>query len=118
MQDNFPYPEFISPVMKLWLKHYKADDMQKITEIGLFDWKFKPNRRNPEKPRRIPRLGETCKLIESGFKRSIYFFEIDATTLHVFESTGFSLAGQSIAKEFILSDNQFREKRILFKMIS
>ncbi len=51
------------------------------------------------------------------FKRSIYFFEIDASTLHVFESSGFSLAGQSIVKEYILTDNQFEEKRILLKMI-
>ena len=118
MQDNFPYPEFITPVMKLWLKHYKADNMQKITKIGLFDWKFKPNRRNPEKPRRIPRLGETCKLIESGFKRSIYFFEIDATTLHVYESSGFSLAGSNVAKEYIFEGEKFIEKNTLLNYIS
>jgi len=40
MQDNFPYPEFITPVMKLWLKQYKAGDMHRITKIGLFDWRF------------------------------------------------------------------------------
>lgn len=111
-------PVFITPLMKKWLLQYKLDKLKDITTLGLFNWDFRPNRRKPEKPRRIPRLGETCKLIESGFKRSIYFFEIDATTLHVFESSGFSLAGQSIAKEFILTDNQFEEKQILLKMIS
>ena len=47
MQDNFPYPEFITPVMKLWLKQYKADDMHRITKIGLFDWRFRPNKHHP-----------------------------------------------------------------------
>ena len=118
MQDNFQYPEFITPVMKLWLKHYKANNMQKITKIGLFDWKFMPNRRNPEKPRRRPNLKNWETIIDSSFSISIYFFEVEKDTLHVFESSGFSLAGQSIAKEFILTDNQFEEKRILLKMIS
>ena len=115
MQDNFAYPEFITPVMKLWLKQYKAGDMHKITKIGLFDWRFSPDKRNPEKPRRRPHLRNWETLIDSSFNISIYFFEVDKDTLHVFESSGFSLAGQSIAKEFILSDNHFEEKRILLK---
>ena len=117
MQDNFPYPEFITPLMKLWLQQYKADDMHRITKIGLFDWRFMPNKHNPKKPRRIPHLKNWETLIDSSFSISIYFFEVDKDTLHVFESSGFSLAGQSIAKEFILTDNQFEEKRILLKMI-
>ena len=117
MQDNFPYPEFITPLMKLWLQQYKADDMHRITKIGLFDWIYMPNKRNPKKPRRIPHLKNWETLIDSSFSISIYFFEVDKNTLHVFESSGFSLAGQSIAKEFILKDNQFEEKRILLKMI-
>ncbi|MDG1245944.1 MAG: hypothetical protein P8N74_05565 [Polaribacter sp.] len=117
MNLEIEVPVFITPLMKKWLLQYKFDKLKDITTLGLFSWKFMPNRRNPEKPRRIPRLGEACEIIESGFKRSIYFFEIDATTLHVFESSGFSLAGQSIAKEFILTDNQFEEKQILLKMI-
>jgi hypothetical protein len=56
-------------------------------------------------------------LIDFSFRISIYFFEVNKNTLHVFESSGFSLGGQSIAKEFILTDNQFEEKRILLKMI-
>lgn len=117
MNLEIELPVFITPLMKKWLLQYKLEIINDITTLGLFHWEFRPNRRKPEKPRRIPRLGETCELIESGFKRSIYFFEIDATTLHVFESSGFSLAGQSIAKEYILTDNQFEEKRILLKMI-
>lgn len=103
--------------MKLWLQQYKADDMHRITKIGLFDWRYMPNKRNPKKPRRIPHLKNWETLIDSSFSISIYFFEVDKNTLHVFESSGFSLAGQSIAKEFILKDNQFEEKRILLKMI-
>ena len=118
MQDNFPYPEFITPLMKLWLQQYKADDMHRITKIGLFDWRFRPNKHHPEKPRRRPNLKNWETLIDSSFSISIYFFEVDKDTLHVFESSGFSLAGQSIAKEFILTDNQFEEKRILLKYIS
>ena len=118
MNLEIELPIFITPFMKKWLFQYKLEIIKDITTLGLFHWEFRPNRRKPEKPRRIPRVGEACMLIESSFKRSIYFFEIDATTLHVFESSGFSLAGSSIAKEFILTDNQFREKRILFKMIS
>jgi hypothetical protein len=117
MEANFPYPEFISPLMKLWLQQYKSEEMGEITEIGLFDWDFIPNRRLPEKPRRIPRIRDWKTLIDSSFQISIYFFEVNTYTLHVFESSGISLGGQSIAKEFILTDNQFEEKRILLKMI-
>lgn len=115
MQDNFAYPKFITPLMKLWLKQYKAVDMHRITKIGLFIWRFSPNKRNPEKPRRIPHFKNWETLLDSSFSISIYFFEVDKDTLHVFESSGFSLAGQSIAKEFILSDNHFEEKRVLLK---
>ena len=118
MQDNFPYPEFISPFMKIWLQQYKTDDMDKITKIGLFDWRFIPNKHNPEKPRRIPNLKKWETLIDSSFSISIYFFEVNKDTLHVFESSGFSLGGQSISKEFILTNNQFEEKQILLKYIS
>ncbi len=117
MQDNFPYPEFISPLMRLWLQQYKSESMGKITKIGLFDWRFSPNKHKPEKPRRRPHLKNWETLIDSSFSICIYFIEVDKDTLHVFESSGFSLAGQSIAKEFILTDNQFEEKRILLKMI-
>lgn len=118
MQDNFAYPEFITPVMKLWLKQYKAGDMHRITKIGLFDWRFSPNKHNPEKPRRVPRFGESTKLKESVRSYGIYFLEIDDKTLHVFESSGPSLAGLKIAKEYIFEDNKFVEKSTLLNYIS
>ena len=117
MKDNFPYPEFISPLMKLWLQQYKSERMGEITKIGLFDWRFMPNKHNPEKPRRIPRIRDWKTLIDSSFQISIYFLEVSTDTLHVYESSGISLGGQNIAKEYVLTDNQFEEKRILLKMI-
>jgi|TARA_B110000908_G_scaffold144679_1_gene174468 hypothetical protein len=117
MQDDFPYPEFISPLMKLWLKQYKADDMEKITKIGLFDWKFMPNKHKPEKPRRKPNLKNWETLIDSSFSISIYFFEVDKDTLHVFESSGIALGGLNIAHEYILQNNEFVQTKILMKMI-
>jgi len=83
----------------------------------LFHWDFIPNRRKREKPR-IPRLGETCKLIESDFKRSIYFLKIDTTTFYVFESFVFSLAGLKIAKEYIFEGEKFTEKSVLLNYIT
>ena len=117
MQDDLPYPEFISPLMKLWLKQYKADDMEKITKIGLFDWKFMPNKHKPEKPRRKPNLKNWETLIDSSFSISIYFFEVDKDTLHVFESSGIALGGLNIAHEYILQNNEFVQTKILMKMI-
>jgi hypothetical protein len=117
MKDNFPYPEFVSPLMKLWLQVYKFDKMGGITKIGLFDWRFRPNKHNLEKSRRIPALKTWETLIDSSFQNSIYFLEINTDTLHVYESSGISLGGQSIAKEFVLTDNQFEEKKVLLKMI-
>ena len=118
MNLEIELPVFITPLMKKWLLQYKFDTIKEITTLGLFHWDFRPNRRKPEKPRRIPRLGETCKLIESNFKRSIYFLKIDTTTLHVFESSGPSLAGLKIAKEYIFEDEKFTVKSVLLKYIS
>jgi hypothetical protein len=117
MQDNFPYPEFITPLMKLWLQQYKADDMHRITKIGLFDWRYMPNKRNPKKPRRIPHLKNWETLIDSSFSISIYFFEVDKNTLHVFESSSISLGGLNIAHEYILQNNEFVQTKVLMKMI-
>ena len=118
MNLEIELPVFITPLMKKWLLQYKFDTIKEITTLGLFHWDFRPNRRKPEKPRRIPRLGETCKLIESNFKRSIYFLKIDTTPLHVVESSGPSLAGLKIAKEYIFEGEKFTVKSVLLKYIS
>ncbi|WOC40715.1 hypothetical protein [Polaribacter sp. HL-MS24] len=104
--------------MKKWLLHYEFDTIKEITTLGLFHWDFKPNRRKREKPRRIPRVGGACKLIELSFKISIYFFEIDARTLHVYESLGFSLAGSNVTKEYIFEGEKFTEKSVLLNSIT
>lgn len=111
-------PDFITPLMQQWLIQYKSAEIKELTQIGLFHWNFFPNKRKPEKPRRIPRLDKWITLIDSSFKRSVYFLEVDANTLHVFESSGISLGGFKIAKEYILEDEKFVETRILMKMIS
>ena len=117
MQDNFPYPEFISPIMKLWLQQYKADDMHRITKIGLFDWRFSPNKHKPEKPRRRPNLKVWETLIDSSFNISIYFFEVNTDTLHVYESSGIALGGLNIAHEYTLHEDEFAQTKVLMKMI-
>ena len=118
MNLEIELPIFITPFMKKWMFQYKLETIKDITTLGLFYWEFRPNRRKPEKPRRIPRVGEACKLIESSFKRSIYFFEIDDRTLHVYESSGFSLAGSNVAKEYIFEGEKFIEKNTLLNYIS
>lgn len=118
MELEIEFPDFITPLMTKWLTQYKMDIIQEITTLGLFHWDFRPNKRKPEKPRRIPRLGKTQKFIKSSFDRSIYFLEIDRATLHVFETSGFSLAGSRIAKEFILEDEKFIQKSTLLNYIS
>ena len=111
-------PVILSPLMTKWLVQYKMDVITDITTLGLFHWDFRPNKRKPEKPRRVPRFGESTKLKESVRSYGIYFLEIDDKTLHVFESSGPSLAGLKIAKEYIFEDNKFVEKSTLLNYIS
>lgn len=111
-------PAFITPLMTKWLAQYKMDVIKDITILGLFHWNFRSNKRKPEKPRRVPRLGESTKLKESVCNYGIYFLEIDDKTFHVFESSGPNLAGLKIAKEYIFEDNKFIEKSTLLKYIS
>jgi hypothetical protein len=48
----------------------------------------------------------------------VYFLQIDANTLHVFESSGFSLAGMKKTKEYFLESDKFTEGKFLQSMIS
>ena len=118
MSLTIALPDFITPLMQQWLIQYKYTEIKELTHLGLFHWEFFPNKRMPEKPRRIPRLDDWVTLIDSSFKRSFYFLEVDNKTLHVFESSGISLGGFKIAKEYILEDEKFVETHILMKMIS
>ena len=111
-------PVVLSPLMTKWLVQYKMDVITDITTLGLFHWDFRTNKQKPEKPRRVLRFGESTKLKESVRSYGIYFLEIDDKTLHVFESSGPSLAGLKIAKEYIFEDNKFVEKSTLLNHIS
>jgi hypothetical protein len=74
MNLEIELPAFITPLMTKWLAQYKIDVIKDITILGLFHWDFRPNKRIPEKPRRVPRLGESTKLIESVRSYGILFF--------------------------------------------
>jgi len=117
MNLEIEFPDFITPLMKKWLIQFKTTILKEITVVGLFHWGYRPNKRKPEKPTRIPRLDENQTLFESGFSRKIYFLEIDHQTLHVYQNSGFSLAGSITVKEFVLENNIFKETEILFSMI-
>ena len=117
MNLDIELPEFITPLMKKWLIQYKLDFLTSLTSIGLFHWDYSPNKRKPEKPRRIPRLDARFEFKDSSFKNSIYFFEIDSKTLHVFESSGIDLGGLNIAHEYLLQESEFVQTKVLMKMI-
>jgi hypothetical protein len=110
-------PEFVTDLMKLWLLQYKVSQQDTITQLGIFHWDFSHNRRNPNKPRRIPKIDFYEVLKEETFKRNIYFLEIDDTTLHVFESSGLALAGQSRVVEYALEHEIFIKKKVVLNMI-
>jgi len=118
MNLDIELPDFMTTLMKRWLIQYKLDILKNLTTVGLFHWDYRPNKRKPEKPRRIPKLGQSVTLTEADFKIGVYFFEVDSKTLHVFETSGFTLAGFKIAKEYLFENKVFKEKRTLLKMIS
>jgi hypothetical protein len=97
---------------------YKFDVLKDITSVGLFHWDYRPNKWKPEKPRRVPRLGNSFEFVESDFNIGVFFYEDDYKTLHVFESFGYDLSGIKIAKEYIYENELFKEKRTLLSMIS
>jgi hypothetical protein len=110
-------PDFITALMRTWLIKYKQDQQNPLTTIGLFHWEFRPNRRMPEKPRRIPKIDECLEFEDLSFKHSVYFFQVDSKTLHVYESSGFSLAGLNSAHEYTLHEEELVQTKVLMKMI-
>lgn len=119
MKEEHSLPQFLSKAMKCWLNQYYAENYESITEIGLFDWAFKPDKRNPLKPRRKPILGESIKLKTSIFYRNIYLLEIDSKTIHVFICSGFCLSGHKVAHEYNWDGEKFsKNPKRLFSMIS
>jgi len=110
-------PDFITALMQTWLLQYKQDQQNPLTTIGLFRWEFRPNKRKPEKPRRIPKIDKCIDLQDLSFKHKVYFLEIDTKTLHVYESSGIALGGLNIAHEYTLHEDEFAQTKVLFKMI-
>ena len=110
-------PDYITENMRAWLSQFKQDQLNPIKKIGLFHWEFRTNRRNPEKPRRIPRIDEYVNLEDRNFRHEIYFHPFDEETLHVYESSGISLGGLNISHEYFLKDEKFLQTKILMKMI-
>ena len=72
---------------------------ENLSQLGIFHWDFTHIRRNPDKPRRIPRIDKYEEVNNTTFKRNIYFLEIDSNTLHVLESSGIVLGGLFAAYE-------------------
>jgi hypothetical protein len=118
MKDSSPYPEFITPLMKMWYAQKKSDRTNDITVLGLFDWIFKSNKRNPKKLLRLVNVKHSVRLKDSSNEVEYYFFEVDNSTLHVYEVTGFSRAGYSVANEYFFKDESFTDGVKLFSKIS
>lgn len=111
--------KFLTPLMLKWIDDYIKDD-DIITSIGLFYWEFRENRRNPEKPMRRMEYDfeNSYLLLESKFKNSLLFYQKSENVLHVYRSSGFSLAGESSAYEYKLIESRFeKNESALLKMI-
>jgi hypothetical protein len=108
INDKFPYPDFITPLMKMWLAQYESDVMEKITVLGIFEWEFFPNKKNrPRRRRRVNRIAEVDFNVPTQFKRRYYFLQIDESTLHVYAEYGFSKAGSARADEYTFKEGSF-----------
>jgi hypothetical protein len=111
-------PDFITELMQAWILQYNLNRENTLTSFGLFHWNCKPNRRNPQKPRRIPIIDVRRKVQDLRFKNAIYFLEIDSKTLHVVEYSGIALGGLNIAHEYKWDGAQFcKNPKKLFLMI-
>lgn len=111
-------PSFLTQSMLNWLNQYYSNNMDSITSVGLFIWHFSHNKRNINKPNRRPCINDKVKLKTSSINKNIYFHEVNNTILHVYQESGFSLAGSNSADEFIWDGNEFIKMKNLFYMIS
>ena len=118
MEWSSGMPNFLTELMRQWLQEHKKEQFHEVTKLGLFHWEYRPNRRNPNKPRRIPTIDQSVELKDAKFKRAYYFFQVDDTTLHVYQNSGFPLAGFGVATEYVFKDDVFVATKTLMKMIS
>ncbi len=114
--DNIP--EFLTELMRRWLDQYQKEQLVEITKLGLFHWEYRPNIRNPDKPRRRPKIDQIALMNTASFTKAYYFFQVDDITLHVYDTSGFPKAGCSAVIEYVLEDHGFVQKGTLIKMIS
>lgn len=111
-------PSFLTQSMLNWLNQYYSNNMDSVATVGLFIWHFSPNKRNINKPNRRPSIEKEVKLKTSSINKNIYFHEVNNTILHVYQESGFSLAGSNSSDEFIWDGNEFIKMKNLFYMIS
>ena len=111
-------PVFLTDLMNNWLLFHDVLQNSKIGKIGLFEWELKPTQKSELKIRKKP----VIKKFEQYGKSSdlnIYFFELNSTTLHVFQSHGFSLSGTKNIYQYILKNGKlYRNDKPLISFLS
>tara|TARA_B110000977_G_C10620432_1_gene315977 strand:+ start:112 stop:345 length:234 start_codon:yes stop_codon:yes gene_type:complete len=75
--------------MNNYLLFHNVFEKSKIGEIGLFEWELRTTQKSELKIRKKPVIKEFEQYGKS-LDLNIYFFELNSTTLHVFESHRFS----------------------------
>ena len=112
-------PTFLTDLMKEWLNQYEGDIKREITHIGIFEWNYRVNRRNPEKPIKRPHIIESIEIAKSSFKHEFYFLQVDENKLYVYTSSGYNKAGFNEVYEYNYHENNFIENTVIvFRMIS
>ena len=71
--------------MVKWLDCYEQDTVDNITCLGLFKWKYTPNKRKPENPKKHPVLDANQKLFirTLPLDYGIYFQKVSDSSLQV-----------------------------------
>ena len=111
-------PVFLTDLMKNWLLFHNVFEKSKIGKIGLFDWKLRTTKKKDQKIRKKPVIKEFEEYGKSS-DLNIYFFELNSTTLHVFESHGFSLSGTKNIYKYVLKNGKFyRNEKPLISFLS
>ena len=104
--------------MNNWLLFHNVFEKSKIGKIGLFDWKLRTTKKKDQKIRKKPVIKEFEEYGKSS-DLNIYFFELNSTTLHVFESHGFSLSGTKNIYKYVLKNGKFyRNEKPLISFLS
>ena len=104
--------------MNNWLLFHNVFQNYKIGKIGLFEWELRTNQKSKLNIRKKPVIKEFEQFGKSS-DLNIYFFELNSTTLHVFESHGFSLAGTKNIYEYVLENGKFyRNDKPLISFLS